>query len=359
MTVTPELLLVGGRDRARRPFRARGLLAALLCGLASTPCVATAQPSAPTPAPRPAPASVPAAVSAGARTTGPVSAPSGPPSSSGPTSTQGIQRHRVTGMVLSVDAPRRTFLVSHDAIEGVMDAMTMAFEASEPGELAGLTPGMAVTFTLVMAKGGARAEAITVVPDDSVELDPMVARRLALLEALTGTPRPAPLAVGDVVPDVTLTDQTGAVVSLSALRGQVVVMNFVYTSCALTQFCFRVTNHFASVARRFEERLGRDLTMVTVTFDPARDTVDVLRSYASQWHADARTWKFLTGSVDDIRRVCDMFGVTFFPDEGLMNHSLRTVVIDRTGTLAGKIEGNEYTATQLGDLVAGVLTPPR
>lgn len=111
----------------------------------------------------------------------------------------------------------------------------------------------------------------------------MVARRLALLEALTGSPRPTPLAVGDVVSDVTLTDQTGAAVSLSTLRGQVVVMNFVYTGCALTQFCFRVTTHFAVVSRRFEERLGRDLTMVTMTFDPARDTVDVLRAYASQW----------------------------------------------------------------------------
>lgn len=299
---------------AHRLALARGLLALLLAGLASGPGTAVAQATAPAPA-----------------------------------------RHRVTGMVLSIDAAHGTFLVSHDAIEGVMGPMTMTFEVRDPAQLEGLTPGVAVAFTLVIGAESARAEGITIVPYDSVELDPMVARRLKLLEALTGTPRRAPLAVGDAVPDFTLTDQTGARVSLSQLRGQVVVVNFVYTSCALTQFCFRVTNHFASVSHRFADRPEQDLTLLTVTFDPARDTVEVLRKYASQWNADPRTWKFLTGEADDVRRVCDLFGVDFFPDEGLMNHTLRTAVIDRNGRLAGRIEGNEYSAAQLGDLVADVL----
>ncbi len=264
-------------------------------------------------------------------------------------------RHQVKGMVVSVNAERGTFLVSHEAIEGVMGAMTMPFDVRDRRELEGLTPGVAVVFTLVIADGVARAEGITIVPYESVELDPMVAARLRLLQQLTGSPPPEPLPVGTAVPDFTLTDQTGAQVSLSQFRGQVVVVNFVYTSCALTQFCFRVANHFASVSRRFEDRLGKELTLLTVTFDPARDTVEVLREYASQWKADPRGWRFLTGDAAAIRRVCDMFGVDFYPDEGLMNHSLRTAVIDRHGTLAGRIEGNEYSAAQLGDLVAEVL----
>ena len=46
-----------------------------------------------------------------------------------------------------------------------------------------------------------------------------------------------------------------------------------------------------------------------------------------------------------------VFGVEYFPDEGLMNHSLRTAVIDRRGTLVASIEGNTYSPEQLGDLV--------
>lgn len=272
-----------------------------------------------------------------------------------PALAQDAARHQVTGMVLSIDVARRTMLVSHDAIQGLMGPMAMAFEVRDPAELAGLTPGTAVRFTLVMTAGTAHAEAIVVVPYDSVELDPMAARRLRQLEALVGAPRPAPLEVGAIVPDFTLTDQTGATVSLSQLRGQVVVVNFIYTSCALTQFCFRVANHLANIARRFDDRLGKDLTLLTVTFDPARDTVEVLREYASQWSVAPGHWRFLTGDPEEVRRVCDLFGVDAFPDEGLMNHSLRTGVIDRSGRLAARIEGNEYSAGQLGDLVADVL----
>ena len=95
--------------------------------------------------------------------------------------------------------------------------------------------------------------------------------------------------------------------------------------------------------------------LLTVTFDPARDTPERLAEYARQWSADRTVWRFLTGSADEVGRVCRLFGVDAFPDEGLMSHSTRTVVIDRRGALAANIEGNQHTAAQLGDLVDAVL----
>jgi hypothetical protein len=38
-----------------------------------------------------------------------------------------------------------------------------------------------------------------------------------------------------------------------------------------------------------------------------------------------------------------------------MNHSLQTAVINRQGKLAGRVEGNQFTPEQLGDLVLSVL----
>jgi protein SCO1/2 len=63
----------------------------------------------------------------------------------------------------------------------------------------------------------------------------------------------------------------------------------------------------------------------------------------------------MTGSARDVERVCHMFGVDFFADEGLMSHSVRTAVIDRRGSLVANIEGNQYTAAQLGDLLQTAL----
>jgi protein SCO1/2 len=39
-------------------------------------------------------------------------------------------------------------------------------------------------------------------------------------------------------------------------------------------------------------------------------------------------------------------------------HSFHTVVIDRQGKLAANLEGNEFSAQQLGDLVETVMPKP-
>lgn len=263
-------------------------------------------------------------------------------------------RHAVRGMVLSVDAARKTVLVSHDDIPGVMAAMAMPFDVRNARELEGVVPGAIVSFTLVITNESSHAEGLRIVRYESVEQDPITARRLRLLQNLTGGGA-APMTVGQAVPDFTLTDQAHGRVSLSQFRGKVVALNFIYTSCALPQFCYRLANHFSVVQRRLQARMGRDLVLLTVTFDPARDTPERLAEYAGQWKADPSVWHFLTGSVDEVKRVCRLFGVDAFPDEGLINHSTRTVVVDRRGVLAASIEGNQHTAAQLGDLVEGVL----
>jgi len=264
------------------------------------------------------------------------------------------REYTVRGMVLKVDVPHRTFLVSHEAIEGLMDAMAMPFEVKEPAELRDLAPGAVVEFTLTIEAKAGYASHVRVRRYASVQQDPLAARRLALLNRMAGRQRHV-LGVGEIVPDFTLIDQAGRLVRLSSLAGRVVALNFIYTRCALPQFCPRMTNNFSVLQRRFGARLGRDVVLLTVTFDPARDRPDVLAKYAAQWKADARGWHFLTGSLADVRRVCDLFGIDAFPDDGLMDHSLRTAVIDRHGVVAASIDGNGYTAEQLGDLVETVL----
>jgi protein SCO1/2 len=60
--------------------------------------------------------------------------------------------------------------------------------------------------------------------------------------------------------------------------------------------------------------------------------------------------------VPDIQHVSNLFGVDYYPDEGLMDHSLHTAIIDRQGKLVANLEGNLFTAEQLGDLVQIILT---
>lgn len=272
---------------------------------------------------------------------------------------QAADRYAMSGLVLKVDPSHRSFVVSHDSVPGVMSAMAMPFDVREPKELDGVVPGMTVEFTLVLEPDGAYVEQIRIRKYEAVEQDPLAAQRLALLKEVMALTPPAPgVTIGEAVPDFTLIDQAGRPVTLSALRDKVVAINFIYTNCALPQFCFRLASHFGVIQRRFGALMGKDLILLTVTFDPARDQPERLAEYAKQWNADSSTWHFLTGAVPDVRRVCSLFGVQAFRDDGLMNHSSRTAVIDRQGRLAANIEGNQYTTDQLADLVEMVTRQP-
>ena len=260
----------------------------------------------------------------------------------------------VKGMVLSVDAPAKAFVVSHERIAGLMEAMTMPFEVRQAGDLRDVVPGAIVEFTLVVGDTTSYARSVVVRRYQTIERDPSTARRLATMKRMAGLATP-PLAIDAAVPDFALIDQQRQRVTLAGLSGKVVAVNFVYTRCALPQFCLRMSNNFAALQKRFARELGRELVLLTITFDPERDTPEALASYASRWQANLAGWHFLTGSSADIRRVCGFFGQEAFADEGLMNHSLHTVVIGRTGTLVANIEGNQFTPEQLGDLVAATL----
>lgn len=270
----------------------------------------------------------------------------------------GAQEYSVTGMVLGVDRARNTFNASIQSIPGFMPAMAMPFEVRQGKDLDGLVPGAAVQFVLVVKGNSSHAERIRIVRYRSVEQDPLAASRLKLLTRVAGAPTRKVLAVGDAVPDFTLTNQQGQLLALSDLRGKVVAINFIYTSCPLPNFCLRIANNFGVLQTRFKARLGSDLVLLTVTFDPVHDTPEVLAKYASRWNADPATWHFLTGPVSDVQRVCHQFGVDYFSEEGLMNHSLHTAIIDREGKVVANIEGNQFTADQLVDLTKAVLLRP-
>jgi protein SCO1/2 len=268
------------------------------------------------------------------------------------------QQYPVTGMIVSVNPSTRTFVASIQAIPNYMQAMTMPFEVRQAADLRGLAPGVVVSFTLVVEAQTSYATGLTVVHYANTDQDPFSANRLKLLSDLASPSRreaAQAVALGAVVPDFTLVDQRKRPVSLAALRGKVVVANFIYTTCALPNFCLRLANNFGVLQKRFAPQLGKDLVLLTVTFDPVHDTPEVMATYARQWNANADTWRFLTGAPADVERACALFGVHAYSNEGLMDHSLHTVIIGRDGTLLANIEGNQFTATQLGDVVAGVL----
>jgi protein SCO1 len=253
-------------------------------------------------------------------------------------------RHTGNGLVLRVDRPGATVTISHDSLPDFMDAMVMPFDLKGSARQATLTPGDRVRFRLAVKKGRSwvdRVEVVSAAPVDA---------------GLQQTPAaPVLVAVGSPMPDFQLTDQAGAPVALSGLKGKVVAVTFIYSRCPLPDYCPRMIENFRAVRQRFAARMARDLVLLTISFDPKYDTPEILTRYANARRAGGPGWHFLTGDPANVERVCNAFGIQYWAEEGLITHTLQTAVIDREGKLAATVEGKDFTPQQLGDLVGAVL----
>lgn len=267
------------------------------------------------------------------------------------------QKYAARGLVLGIDKQHRTMTVSCESIPGYMDAMIMPVEVRDGKELEGLARGAMIEFALVVGKEDSYAEAVHIRKFESLETDPLSARRLRLLDGAMN-PALSPdrvLKIGQAAPDFSLIDQNRERVTLSQFAGKVVAVTFVYTRCPFPNFCFRLTNNFARLQKRFAQEMGRELILLTITLDPVHDQPEQLAEYGRTWSIDPKGWHLLTGPPAEVQKFCDRFGVAFYPDEGSFIHSLHTLIIDRQGKLAANLEGNEFTAEELGDLVQSVL----
>ncbi len=265
----------------------------------------------------------------------------------------------VTGIVVRVGRAHRSMVVSCDEVAGVMGAMEMSFAVRDGRELGPIHAGVPVRFTMLKRRGVLYASGIHAEIGANLESEPMEAGGLSALGAAL-RPAKAPLvAQGQPVPDFALTDQAGRQVRLAGLEGKVVLLTFGYSRCPNPAYCLRLSNNLARVRDRFAGRCPRDLVLLTIAIDPEHDQGATLREYAAVWKADPESWHFLTGPLPVVKGVAGMFGMDFWRREGLLTHSLRTVVIDRSGRLAANLEGNGFTARQLGDLVGSVMEKTR
>jgi len=267
------------------------------------------------------------------------------------------QEHAAKGLVLEVDRAHHRMVVACDPVPGYMDAMDMPFRVEAAGQLDAVKPGAIIRFIIV--EHGSAPLASSIQPVANFEPEPAAAGALSALSSAVDSPSPThEVAIGQAVPDFTLTDQDGHTISLSQFRGKVVALTFGYSRCPNPNYCLRLSRNLEQVMGRFHDRIGHDLVLLTIAIDPEYDQGPALARYAKSFGADAESWHFLTGSVAQVHQVAGLFGMNFWNTEGLLTHTLHTVVIDRQGRVAANIDGNQFSAQQLGDLVKSVMNRP-
>jgi protein SCO1/2 len=251
-------------------------------------------------------------------------------------------RHDLAGVVVRIEGDR--IVLAHEAIEGVMEAMVMPFQTRDEWALTVVTPGDRVTAVLVLDGDRAWIENLVVTQAaDGHDAAPVT---------------PEAIAEGTEVPDFALVNQSGAPVSMHALRGRAVLLTFIYTRCPIPDFCPLMTRHFAQIDRALRAEPVLQVHLMSVSFDSVYDSPEAMRRYAQDYRPDGNFdgWDFVAGTEGQAREVAEFFGLEFWEDTGQWIHNLRTVLIDPQGRVAHVYLGNDWTPDQvLEDLRA--LTP--
>jgi protein SCO1/2 len=154
-------------------------------------------------------------------------------------------------------------------------------------------------------------------------------------------------AAGPPMPSFALVDQSETTVRSEGLRGQALVVSFIFTTCV--EACPLITAQLARAQGRVRaEKLDGRVRFVSITLDPFTDRPAVLRRYAEAYGIDLTSWHFLTGPPDDVAGV--LRGFAHAPlTRDRMAHTSLVVLIDPEGRIAERWTGLEL---DLGRLVA-------
>jgi protein SCO1/2 len=168
-----------------------------------------------------------------------------------------------------------------------------------------------------------------------------------------GACAPATLAGTDLgatdAPDFTLTDGVGGrAVTLSAQRGQVVALTFVYTSCP--DVCPLTATRFRSAQTELQGDASR-VMFIAVSVDPDRDTPQAVQAFSSG-HGLASNWFYLVGGRAQLSPVWAAYGIGVQAGSTTVTHNDAVYLIDPRGRERVLLHSEDLATDLTSDLRA-------
>lgn len=249
----------------------------------------------------------------------------------------------VRGKVMRVDAAKGSILLSHEAIPGFMEAMTMTYMLRDRSIANELHPGDRITATLLVRKTADGYEdplldKIVVVAQERPDYKPAVDYHVP--------------SAGDPVPDFTLTNQDGRTIHLGQFKGKTVLLTFIYTRCPMPDYCPKMNQNLAEIEKALaaDSKAYGATHLLSISFDPKNDTPAALKQYAQRYVHGARSthWEFAVPPEKELASLTEWFDVGITADQsGAITHSLSTVLIDKDGKVAGFYPSNDWSPAEL------------
>lgn len=134
------------------------------------------------------------------------------------------------------------------------------------------------------------------------------------------------------------TNQDGKDIELKELRGKVLVMVMIYTSCKAA--CPRLVADMRNIEERIPKELKEKVTFVLVSIDPEVDTPERLKSFAIENEMDGDQWVFLRSDEERTREFSAVLAVNYKKISPIdFSHSNIISVFNAEGEMTFQQEG--------------------
>lgn len=153
----------------------------------------------------------------------------------------------------------------------------------------------------------------------------------------------------------TLSDQDGKTVKFPQdLKGKIIVVAFIFTNCP--DICPLTVNNMQLVQNALKKEGIDGVEFIAITFDPERDTVSLLKKFASLREVDEKNFRFLTGprseidSLKTVMKIVAVSGDTTMIDGApsyFYTHTDRISLIDQKGFLRKEYPGSKSNIEEI------------
>jgi cytochrome oxidase Cu insertion factor (SCO1/SenC/PrrC family) len=155
------------------------------------------------------------------------------------------------------------------------------------------------------------------------------------------------------IPDVTVVDQDGRKLRFYSdlVKGRVVAINFVFTTCKAG--CPILGAGFSKFQETLGDRLGKDVSLISISVDPMVDRPQRLKDWARHFHARPG-WRFVTaadGQKAELDQLLKALQV-YTPEKA--DHALYAIVVDGD-TLEGRTSRKLVSPSELQTMVGEAL----
>ncbi|MEM7791314.1 MAG: SCO family protein [Verrucomicrobiota bacterium] len=251
----------------------------------------------------------------------------------------------IEGRVLSIDTEGRTFevTVTEPGETGLMKGEPFSFRVGrgdvEIDYVGRLIRGDAKEY-------GGRWNLEQIFPLDGIGAKPMADVNKQLRDQTSMLSRRKYVKEGEYIPNFAMIDQKGKFLQIRELQGHAFVMNFIFTRCTVPAMCPASSERMSILQDKAREAELDNLHFVTITFDPEFDSPGILRQYAAGYGIEQENFHLLTGTrqvVDDLLR---QFGILTMEEDGTINHTMATLLVDSKGRVAFRKEGSKWTVEE-------------